>query len=113
MHQSKRRRVEHQPEAAECQYDWSASDNMSSWSLTSLTTGSSCKSTITLPTPPPDQSAPSFNANSTNGSGNEDTLVEQFSLDVDMFPNVGSSRWEGETVNIFHPHSPTHRILKR
>ncbi|KAJ1906255.1 hypothetical protein LPJ81_001443, partial [Coemansia sp. IMI 209127] len=109
MHQSKRRKVEHLPEAAECQYDWSASDNMSNWSLTSLTTGSSCKSTITMPTPPPDQGAPSFNANGTN----EDTLVENLSLDVDTFPNVGSSRWEGETVNIFHPNSPTHRILKR
>ncbi|KAJ1891738.1 hypothetical protein LPJ81_005686, partial [Coemansia sp. IMI 209127] len=109
MHQSKRRKVEHPPEAAECQYDWSASDNMSNWSLTSLTTGSSCKSTITMPTPPPDQGAPSFNANGTN----EDTLVENLSLDVDTFPNVGSSRWEGETVNIFHPNSPTHRILKR
>ncbi|KAJ2387505.1 hypothetical protein GGI23_006259, partial [Coemansia sp. RSA 2559] len=112
MHQSKRRRVEHQPEAAECQYDWSASDNMSSWSLASLTTGSSCKSTITMPTPPPDQSAPSFNANSTNGSGNEDTLVEHFSLDVDTFPNVGSSRRMSSAVAEEDRSGPRRKILK-
>ncbi|KAJ2514661.1 hypothetical protein H4217_005634 [Coemansia sp. RSA 1939] len=116
--QHKRRRIDHTPEAAGCHYDWSASDNMSNWSISSLTTNSSSKSIISMPTPSPDQNAPSFSYdivanNSTNGSSNEETLVESISLANDSFPNVGSRQWEGETVNIYQPSSPTHGVRKR
>ncbi|KAJ2591987.1 hypothetical protein EV177_008801 [Coemansia sp. RSA 1804] len=91
---------------------------MSNWSISSLTTNSSSKSIISMPTPSPDQNAPSFSYdivanNSTNGSSNEETLVESISLANASFPNVGSKQWEGETVNIYQPSSPTHGVRKR
>ncbi|KAJ2551488.1 hypothetical protein EV175_003675 [Coemansia sp. RSA 1933] len=107
--QSKRRKIEHLPETAECQYDWSASDSMSNLSFHSPITNSSYKSILSMPSPSSDQSAPP----SFNHSSNEEMLAENFSLDIDAFPNVGSRKWYDQTVNIYQPNSPTHRVRKR
>ncbi|KAJ2559941.1 hypothetical protein EV175_000054 [Coemansia sp. RSA 1933] len=98
---SKRRKIEHLPETVECQYNWSASDSMPNWSLHSLTADSSHKCMLSMPSPSSDQSAlPNF-----NHSSNEETLAENFSLDIDVFPNVGSRQWDGQTVNIYQRRS--------
>ncbi|KAJ2496919.1 hypothetical protein GGH96_005494 [Coemansia sp. RSA 1972] len=89
----KRTRSEFEEDALH-QFDWSASEDMSYWSLTSLTSGSADTSMTSMPTPSPEMMPNLFNA---SYSSNDETLTvadtesSSQTVPADMDDNIANS----------------------
>ncbi|KAJ2094868.1 hypothetical protein GGI16_005400, partial [Coemansia sp. S142-1] len=90
-------------------YDWSSSEDVANWSLTSLSTNSIISS-LSMITPSPEYTP--NNARSVDGCG--DTLAASYLLDLSMqSSNDSRSYYKQKRARRLPPESPTDRIVKR
>ncbi|KAJ2041104.1 hypothetical protein H4S03_000594 [Coemansia sp. S3946] len=90
-------------------YDWSSSEDVANWSLTSLSTNSIISS-LSMITPSPEYTP--NDARSVDGCG--DTLAASYLLDLSMqSSNDSKSYYKQKKAKRLPPESPTDRIIKR
>ncbi|KAJ2351154.1 hypothetical protein GGH92_001983 [Coemansia sp. RSA 2673] len=90
-------------------YDWSSSEDVANWSLTSLSTNSIISS-LSMITPSPEYTP--NDARSVDGCG--DTLAASYLLDLSMqSSNDSRSYYKQKRARRLPPESPTDRIVKR